>query len=126
MTGAVTNTEYVFTTEDGHAYPESTVRRYFALAKKLAGITRRCRVGDLRHTFASNLASEGLSLLDIRDALGHTTARMSERYAKPNERSLERMRDALNARNGGRKNEAVLPKCPRCRAVIRYGEIGKV
>lgn len=98
MSSAVANAEYVFTTEEGQPYSETTVRRYFALAKKLAGITRRCRINDLRHTFASNLASEGLSLLDIRDALGHTTVRMSERYAKPNERALERMREALNAR----------------------------
>jgi integrase len=98
MTSAVTNAEYVFTTDEGQPYSEGTLRRYFGLAKKLAGITRRCRLNDLRHTFASNLASEGLSLLDIRDALGHTTVRMSERYAKPNEHSLERMREALNAR----------------------------
>jgi hypothetical protein len=36
-------------------------------------------------------------VLEIRDALGHTTVRMSERYAKPNERALDRMREALNA-----------------------------
>lgn len=96
--GAVASAEYVFATSEGLPYSESTLRRYFALAKKLAGITRRCRLNDLRHTFASNLASEGLSLLDIRDALGHTTVRMSERYAKPNEHALERMREALNAR----------------------------
>jgi len=98
MSSVVTNAAYVFASEEGLPYSETTLRRYFALAKKLAGITRRCRINDLRHTFASNLASEGLSLLDIRDALGHTTVRMSERYAKPNERALERMREALNAR----------------------------
>jgi len=53
------------------------------LARQLAGITRRCRLNGLRHTFASNLASYGCNLLIIRDALGHTTTRMSERYAKP-------------------------------------------
>jgi hypothetical protein len=98
MSQHVASSEYVFCTEDGKPYSESTLRRYFAIAKQLAGITRRCRLNDLRHTFASNLASEGLSLLDIRDALGHTTVRMSERYAKPNEHALERMREALNAR----------------------------
>ncbi|MGN6183360.1 MAG: tyrosine-type recombinase/integrase, partial [Thermoanaerobaculia bacterium] len=89
---------YVFCTENGKRYGESTLRRYYAIAKQLAGITRRCRLNDLRHTFASNLASEGLALLDIRDALGHTTARMSERYAKPDRHAIDRMRDALNAR----------------------------
>lgn len=98
MFNQVASTEYVFCTEDGKPYSESTLRRYYDIAKGLAGITRRCRLNDLRHTFASNLADEGLSLLDIRDALGHTTVRMSERYAKPNAHAIERMRQALNAR----------------------------
>ncbi len=101
MSHEVTSSEYVFVTDDGKPFSESTLRRHFAIAKRLAGITRRCRLNDLRHSFASNLASEGLSLLDIRDALGHTTVRMSERYAKPNEQSLERMREALNRRVSG-------------------------
>lgn len=98
MFNHVASTEYVFCTDDGKPYSESTLRRYYDIAKGLAGITRRCRLNDLRHTFASNLADEGLSLLDIRDALGHTTVRMSERYAKPNAHALKRMRQALNAR----------------------------
>jgi integrase len=71
---------------------------YFALAKQFAEITRRCRLNDLRHTFANNLASDGCNLLIIRDALGHTTTRMSERYAKPSAAALEIMRATLNRR----------------------------
>lgn len=74
---------------------------YYAIAKHLAGITRRCRLNDLRHTFASNLASDGVSLLIIRDGLGHTTTRMSERYAKPSPKALEQMRASLNRRGQG-------------------------
>jgi integrase len=55
----------------------------------------RPRSNDLRHTFGSNLASEGVSLIEIRDALGHTSTRTTERYAKPDGRSLER--DARSA-----------------------------
>ena len=98
--GAVTNTEYVFSTAEGRPYSVATVKRYFSIAKKIAGITRRCRINDLRHTFASNLASNGCNLLVIRDALGHTSTRMSERYAKPSEASLDTMRDALNRAAG--------------------------
>lgn len=97
----VNHTEYVFCTPDGRPYSESTLNRYFALAKKLANITRRCRLNDLRHTFGSNLASAGVSLIEIRDALGHTSTRTTERYAKPDVRSLERIREALNRRHGG-------------------------
>jgi site-specific recombinase XerD len=35
----------------------------------------------LRHTFASRLRMHGVELATIRDLLGHTTTRMTERYA---------------------------------------------
>lgn len=98
MSQPVASSEYVFTTEEGRPYSLATIKRYFGLAKQLAGITRRCRLNDLRHTFASNLASDGCNLLIIRDALGHTTTRMSERYAKPSAAALEIMRATLNRR----------------------------
>lgn len=99
MSQTIVNSEYVFTTESGRPYSDSTLRDYYAKAKHLAGITRRCRLNDLRHTFASNLASDGVSLLIIRDGLGHTTTRMSERYAKPSPKALELMRESLNRRS---------------------------
>ena len=45
-----------------------------------AGITG-CRVHDLRHTYASILASSGLSLLVIGQLLGHTQQATTKRYA---------------------------------------------
>lgn len=96
---AMANSEFVFTTEEGQPYSLSTINRYFKVAKEVAGITRRCRLNDLRHSFASNLVSDGVPLPVIRDALGHSTTRMTERYAKPNSQALELMRDALNRRH---------------------------
>jgi Phage integrase family len=57
----------------------------------------RVRVHDLRHTFASRLASKGVSLQLIARSLGHTTARMSERYARPDEAAFRAVREALDA-----------------------------
>lgn len=39
------------------------------------------RFHDLRHTFASWMAEDGASLLDIQAALGHSSAAMVQRYA---------------------------------------------
>jgi hypothetical protein len=36
---------------------------------------------DLPHTFASRLRMAGVDIQDIRDLLGHTSTRMTERYA---------------------------------------------
>jgi integrase len=98
LSQAITSSEYVFTTENGKPYSESTLRRYFAIAKRLAGISRRCRLNDLRHTFASNLINDGIPSIVVRDALGHADVRMTQRYAKPSAHALEQMRESLNRR----------------------------
>lgn len=47
----------------------------------------RFRFHDLRHSFASALAQDGASLLEIADALGHRTMAMVQRYAHLSARS---------------------------------------
>jgi len=89
--------DFVFVGDDGLPVSWTTVRRYFALAKKLAGITRRFRFHDLRHTFGSALASKGVSLQLIAKALGHASVRMSERYARPSVESLQEIKQALDS-----------------------------
>jgi len=84
-------------TSTGEPYSEATILRHFAIAKQIAGITRRFRFHDQRHSFASRLASRGVGLLEIANALGHTTARMSERYARPSEVAMRSIARALNA-----------------------------
>ena len=89
------STEFVFVTPDGQPYSESTTNRYFLLAKQLAGITRRVRFHDLRHTTGSNLVSEGVSLSLIASVLGHASTRTTERYSRPSEASMNEVKLAL-------------------------------
>jgi integrase len=89
--------EKVFVNSEGQPLSWTTVRRHFVLAKRIAGITRRFRFHDLRHTFGSTLASRGVSLQVIAKALGHASVRMSERYARPSEESLQEIRRALDS-----------------------------
>ncbi len=65
----------------------------------LAGIERRCRLKDLRHTFGSNLASRGVSLQKIAKAMGHASTRTTERYAKVSEESVREIASALDSVN---------------------------
>jgi integrase len=88
---------YVFVDARGQRFAESRIRRAFVLAKRLAGITRRFRPHDLRHTFGCRLADRNISLQKIAKALGHTTTRMAERYARPSQESMREISAALDA-----------------------------
>jgi len=88
---------YVFVDEDGRQYTPERLRRAFRLAKELAGISRRFRPHDLRHTFGCRLADQNISLQKIAKALGHTTTRMAERYARPSTEAMREITRALDS-----------------------------
>ena len=88
---------YVFIDAKGRRFSPTRIRRAFLLAKQLAEITRRFRPHDLRHTFGCRLADRNISLQKIAKALGHTTTRMAERYARPSEESMREITSALDS-----------------------------
>lgn len=90
---------FVFVDGNGRRLSPTRLRRAFVLAKKLAGFpeNRRFRPHDLRHTFGCRLADRNVSLQKIQKALGHTSTRMAERYARPSEESMREITSALDA-----------------------------
>ena len=56
------------------------VKKSFATACKKTGISN-FRMHDMRHTCTAWLVSSGVSLIEVRDLLGHSTTKMAERYA---------------------------------------------
>ena len=70
-----------------------------------------CRIHDLRHTCAAWLVSAGAPLPEVRDLLGHSTVKMTERYAHlapENVRAAVAKLDSVGSRSGhGRGNEAL-------------------
>ena len=56
------------------------VRKGFETARKRVGI-EDFRIHDLRHTCAAWLVTAGVPLTEVRDLLGHSTVKMTERYA---------------------------------------------
>ncbi len=88
--------EAVFADEIGRPVGLGRVLRAFKTAKAMAGIRRRFRFHDLRHTFACRLASSGVPIQLIARALAHTSIRTCERYARPSEEALRVVRDALD------------------------------
>lgn len=55
-------------------------RKRFEAAREAAGLPA-VRFNDLRHTFASWLVQHGAGLADVRDLLGHSDSRVTDRYA---------------------------------------------
>lgn len=60
--------------------PLQDVRRTWNAACQTAGL-RSVRIHDLRHTFASLVASSGQSLLVVGELLGHSSPQTTKRYA---------------------------------------------
>jgi integrase len=69
---------WVFAHKDGSRIKD--VKRSFKTACDRAGIGD-FRIHDLRHTCAAWLVSDNVPLTAVRDLLGHTTVKMTERYA---------------------------------------------
>lgn len=70
---------WVFAHPDGEERIRD-VKKAFGTACRRAGIAD-FRIHDLRHTCAAWLVSAGVPLAEVRDLLGHSTVRMTERYA---------------------------------------------
>ena len=88
--------EFVLVSPEGHRYPDSVIDRYHRIAKAIAGITRRVRIHDLRHTFGSTLASGGASELQLQSFFGHASTAMVKRYSRPSAASMALVASALD------------------------------
>jgi len=75
----------------------ASVKKSFASACARAGIAD-FTVHDLRHTCAAWLVSAGVALPEVRDLLGHSTIKMTERYAHL---APENVRAAVAVLDGG-------------------------
>ncbi len=98
---------WVFAHKDGTRV--QSVKRSFSTACERAGIVN-FRVHDLRHTCASWLVSAGQPLPAVRDLLGHSTVKMTERYAHLSPENVRQAVSVLDdvSRNGHAGNNKAL------------------
>jgi integrase len=90
--------------------PLTEIKHFWATICRKADI-KDCRLHDLRHTYASILASAGLSLPIIGALLGHTqpntTARYSHLFDDPLRQATERVGAVVTAAGNGKTAEVV-------------------
>ncbi|MBF0490199.1 MAG: site-specific integrase [Candidatus Omnitrophica bacterium] len=71
--------QYIFLNPETNK-PIGCIKRSFHTALRRAGITN-FRFHDLRHSFASQLVRNGVDLYIVQKLLGHSTPKMTQRYA---------------------------------------------
>ena len=81
-----TNGEYLFTSPIT-GKPYVTIFTSWNSARIKAGL-KDVRIHDLRHSFASALVNNGRSLYEVQILLGHSTSKMTQRYAHLSNESL--------------------------------------
>ncbi len=72
----------VFCTLDGGRIDPSYVRHLLPRLAAKTGLDRRVHAHGLRHTYAAELARERTPINVIRDALGHTSLAVTDRYLR--------------------------------------------
>ncbi len=82
---------------------DGNLGRRLKAALRWAGVERHVRVHDLRHTFASHLAMQGIPIYSISKLLGHSNTTMTERYAHLSPGALQ---EAVNVLNFGSTGDA--------------------
>ena len=87
-------TDFLFTNKAGQArgYSSIAIRKAF----RRAGI-QDCKIHTLRHTHASRLIQNGLSVYEVRAVLGHSEIKTTMRYAHLEQTSVtQKARDVIN------------------------------
>ena len=79
----------------------SDVNRQLKEIMKLARINKCVTFHTARHTFATILLNKGVDLVSVQKLLGHTSVRMTQRYAETKDRKVETdLRKAMKVENG--------------------------
>ncbi|TXI10622.1 MAG: hypothetical protein E6Q76_03695 [Rhizobium sp.] len=96
----VTAESPLFCTKAGGSIDPRQVRAMMQRRGAKAGLTgKHVHLHGLRHTMASEMAAEGVPLLDISGALGHTNASTTDRYLK--QLAPTSVLDAMRSRSWG-------------------------
>lgn len=73
----------------GRPYTNNRLNKVWKKASKLSGIEKISLRNAVRHSFACQRLNQGYSIEEVRVVLGHSTSKMTQRYAQYTLQSLE-------------------------------------
>ncbi len=85
--------EYVFLDEQGELYKPNFITKAFKKCVREVGLDERFKFHSLRATFLTQLSLSGASLMECRDAAGHSRTSTTENYIEtPSKAMLDALR----------------------------------
>jgi len=89
--------KYLFEGPKAAQYSTSSIQKIFKRAKFKAGIIKPVTVHTLRHSFATHLLEDGISLRHIQLLLGHSSSKTTEIYTHVSQGALTNIISPLDS-----------------------------
>lgn len=93
------DTDKVFVNRYGNQLGIHGIEYIYNRLKKESGINTRSTPHYLRHTFATNLLTNGADLRSVQELLGHSNVSTTERYTEVTTKRKKQVLDKYNYRN---------------------------
>ena len=88
--------DFLFEGQGGGQYSPRSVQNIFTAAKEKSGINAYATLHTLRHSFATHLLEHGVSLVYIKDLLGHNSIKTTEIYTHITTKAKANIRSPLD------------------------------
>lgn len=100
---SISGNDYVFTRIKNIKLNEDYVSKRFKAVVRDAKLNDKIKFHSLRHSFASNLVQKGVSLLIVKELLGHSDYKTTEIYAHVQQENLFDAVQKLNSNDYNKK-----------------------
>ena len=87
---------WLFEGVNGGQYSPSSVAKILSKASKIVGFSRKVTPHMLRHSFATHLLEQGVSLRHIQTLLGHGSSKTTEIYTQVSTQEIGKIKNPLD------------------------------
>jgi len=87
---------WLFENKGGEPVPETTAQKIFKNALEKGGVKKKVGIHSLRHSFATHLLEQGVSLPIIQQLLGHKSLKTTSGYLHVQQYSINAVRSPLD------------------------------